>query len=616
MNLQFQPSVLGGAIAFALYIAPLSSHAAANIVQASLNPLVVTATRSEESTDKIPARIHVIEPKVVEQSPIAQFADLLRSEATINVVQLGGYGQQTSIFMRGTDSDHTLVLRDGVRLNNDASGLATLNFLDTTDIKQIEVLKGPASVLYGTNAIGGVIQIISQTPERTGAFVTAEVGEHNTYKALIGADLAEDGFFAQVRGQRLESDGTLITDHADAIKSNFDQKGFSAKAGLAYEDYGVSLDYTENTGTSVYQGFDWATADYRNKAQAFENQITTLKAYHQLNSALRANLRVSRFEDYLEQLHSFEITQYQSDEYELMLKQALAERHQVTVGATHKALSTETLKTQDAFAEDLDTTGYYIQHQYQSDRLNTQVGYRLEEHQKYGSHHVGQAGVRYQVQPNLSVYSNVGTAFKAPTVNNLYYGSSANPNLMPEESTSYEVGFDHTLSQNWMIGGSIYHTDIENLIDYASVAPWGLENLSEARLQGIEASARWKHQAYYFNTHYHYVKAMNAQTDTELLRRPRQTLALTAGMDKDNYGLSATLVAKSKAKDWDTRKPTAGYATLDLHGYWNVNPHVKVFGNIQNVADTQYKAAYDGSLDGVYYINGGRLASVGLSFKY
>lgn len=616
MTIQFQPAALAGSIALALGFTSSVYAAEQKVAKAALDTIVVTATRSEEKIENVPARINVIEPNIIEQSPIAQFSDLLRSEAAINVVQLGGYGQQTSIFMRGTDSDHTLVLRDGVRLNNEASGATSLSFLDTTDIKQIEVLKGPASVLYGTNAIGGVVQIISQTPEKSGAFITGEVGEHNTYKSLIGTDFAQDGFFAQLRGQRLESDGTKISSHEDAISSNYEQKGFSAKAGIEKDNYGLSLDYSENEGTSIYQGFDWGSFGYVNKAQAFENNIATFKAYAQLNPNLRADARVSRFEDRLEQLKSFEVTEYTANEYELMLKQQLGTKQNITIGATHKDLKTETNKTVSSFDQQLDTTGYYIQHQYQSDRLNTQVGYRLEDHEKYGTHEVGQAGLRYHLSPILSVYSNIGTAFKAPTVNDLYYGSSANPNLKPEESTSYELGFDHDINTAWSLGASIYHTDIDNLIDYASDSPWNLDNISKARMQGAEAFVNWAQDNYFLKTSYHYVKATNEKTDNELLRRPRQTMSVSAGIENEQYGLSATVIAKSKAKDWDTTRSTPGYATVDLHGYWNLNPNVKLFTNIQNVGDVKYKAAYDGSIDSVYYINGGRLASAGVTFKY
>ena len=246
----FQPTALVGAIAIAMGFSVSAS--AQDSINASLDTLVVTATRSEEKIKDVPARISIIEPQIVEQSPIASLPDLLKTDAAINMVQSGGMGQLADIYLRGTESDHTLILRDGVRLNNASSGTASLAFLDTTDIKQIEVLKGPASVLYGTDAIGGVIQLVSKTPEKTGAFITGEMGEHSTYKSVIGADLAENGFYAQVRGQRLESDATKVTNQKTnkTDTASFDQKGFSTKLGVEKEDYAVSVDYSSNKGTS------------------------------------------------------------------------------------------------------------------------------------------------------------------------------------------------------------------------------------------------------------------------------------------------------------------------------------------------------------------------------
>src|SRR5690606_41665195 len=146
-----------------------------------------------------PARVVVTSHDQSDPYPIASFTQLMMSDSSINMVQLGGYGQIASLFMRGTESAHTLVLRDRVRLNNDASGLASNSFIDTTEIQQIEVLKGPASVLYGTNAIGGVVQILTKTPEKDSAFISAEIGENRTYKTILGVDAVENGFYSQIR---------------------------------------------------------------------------------------------------------------------------------------------------------------------------------------------------------------------------------------------------------------------------------------------------------------------------------------------------------------------------------------------------------------------------------
>lgn len=225
MSQCFHRTSLVGAIAFAMGIS--HTHAQPNndfqpTVKTTLNTLVVTATRSEENIENIPARISIIEPQILKQSPIRELPHLLMSDAAINMVQSGGHGQIASIFTRGTNSTHTLVLRDGVRLNGASAGMPPLSFLDTTDIKQIEVLKGPASVLYGTDAIGGVVQLLTKIPDKNSAFATAEIGEHQTYKTVLGVAGKANDVYAQIRGQRLETDGTVAIDAINSKKTDYD----------------------------------------------------------------------------------------------------------------------------------------------------------------------------------------------------------------------------------------------------------------------------------------------------------------------------------------------------------------------------------------------------------
>lgn len=615
MTFYSQPTALAAGIAAVL---AFSAHTqAANIPSATLETIVVTATRSEEKLEDVLARISIIDEPLIEQSPIASFPHLLMSDASINMVQLGGYGQQASFFLRGTESDHTLVLRDGVRLNNDASGLAPNNFIDTTDIKQIEVLKGPASVLYGSNAIGGVVQIISKTPEKNAAFISAEIGENQTYKSIVGADLADHGFYAQVRGQRLETDGTAIHEHENAAASSFDQKGVSAKFGYEAARFGTSLDYSENQGNAQYEQYSWSSMQYEHKSQDFKNQIATMKSRFSPTDQLTLNARISYFKDELEQLKSFERTDYESTEYELTAKQQMSAAQNIIAGITHRQLETSTLKTAESFHQDLNSTGYYLQHQYQTDKLKTQAGIRLEDHEKYGQHTVGQLAARYFFTPFFSSYANVGTAFKAPTMNDLYYGDYANPSLKPEESQSYEMGIDLQLTLQLKSGLSLYRTEIDNLIDSDPNNNWKFANIEAATIQGSEVYVNWANDAFFAKASYSYNQAKNDKTGLDLSRRPRQKLALSAGWADEHYGLSTTLTANSHSDSSNYDDDVIpGHAQIDFNSYYQPNEQLRFFANIQNVGDVQYKTASAGNYDGKFYLNGGRLASVGLTVKY
>ena len=617
----FKPTALVGAIALAMGFSTTVSAESSVNSSVKLQPIVITATRSEEKIENIPARISIIEPHILEQSPIAELPHLLMADASINMVQSGGFGQTASIFIRGTNSEHALILRDGARLNTASTGAANLAFLDTTDIKQIEILKGPASVLYGTDAIGGVVQIISKTPEKTGAFVTAEMGEQNTYKAVVGADLNENGVYAQIRGQRLETDGSKVTDikGSNIDTASYDQRGYSAKFGIDKQNYAASIDYSTNEGTSQYDAY---LSDGSLMSQDFENEIINARGHINLNDAVELNARLSQFKDQLDQKQSPDFVHSTTQEAEVNAKWEFTPHQNVLVGVTHQQLDGDVLSYGSPYNEKVDSTGYFVQHQYQNNGLNTQLGVRIEDNEKYGTHTVAQGGIRYQLLPMTSVYSNIGTAFKAPTLNDMY-GFGGNPDLNPEESISYEIGIDQKLSQNISTGLSAYYTKVDNLIESKCVAvcngDWVTTfpvyqniNIDKASMKGGEFYAKWQQDDLFLKTGFNYVKAMNEDTDKELNRRPRRSLTITTGLQNEVYGISASFSAKSKVQDY--QQTTPGYATVDLNGYWNLNPNVKVFANVENVGDVQYKtASYN---PGIYYVDGGRLASAGVTFKY
>lgn len=579
-----------------------------------LDTIVVTATRAEEKIANVPARISIIEPHVMEQSPIAELPHLLMTDASINMVQVGGYGQQASIFTRGTNSTHTLILRDGVRLNGVSAGLTPLALLDTTDIKQIEVLKGPASVLYGTDAIGGVVQLISKTPENNAAFVTGEIGEHQTYKAVVGADFAENGIYAQVRGQRLESDGSPTLNAANAPDASYEQKGISAKFGVERDTYQASIDFSHNQGKNAYDLYGNVTS------QRFENQVINLRGQVDLNQNLTLHTRLSQFKDDILQNDAPDYVKNTTQEAEAYGKWAFTPSQTLLAGVSHKNLEADVLSVSEwstvDYQEDTNSTGYFIQHQYHTDRFNTQAGIRVEDHEKFGKHTVGQLAARYFVDTSTSIYSNIGTAFRAPTANDLYAISwGANPDLKPEESISYEIGVDHQLTETLHLGLSAYHNEVDDLITYTDK----LHNVDKATFIGGEASLNWQKDDFFANLSYAYVEAKNDMTGKDLARRPHHSTTLSAGWQNAEFGLSGSLSAKSSSEDFadypsttPTKNPS--YVTADLNSYWNINPNLKVFGNIQNIGDVKYKTAYNGN--GVHYINGGRLASIGVTVKY
>lgn len=612
MSKTFQPTRLVGAIAIAMGFSPvIFAEDTTNATQ--LDPIVVTASKSAEKASEVPARISVIDEKTIGQNPLLNVSDIIQRDPSVYIKQSGGLGQISEISLRGTKSVHTLVLKDGARLNSQNElGPLYPAFLDTTDVQQIEILKGPASVQYGSDAIGGVVQLISKKPEKTGAELTGIYGENNTYKAIVNANLVTDqGFYAQVGGQRLESDGTRIFEsQPENEKAGYDQKGYHAKIGFFQKNLiDASASISENKGTNVFSN-DYIT----NTAQRqFENRVINTKVAYNILPDLIINAHYANVQDKQNVPAYGSYYNTENNESDLNLKWKFTPNQNILVGATYNDANykSNTILNSD---KSVNSTGYYLQHQLKNDLFDTQVGVRLEDNQRFGTHTVGQGAIRYHFLPNASVYANIGSAFRAPTLNELYSQWGGNENLAPEESTSYEMGMNYDLTSNVSTNFSVYHTKIKDLIAYNAGTN---TNIAKANFTGGEAGIKWQQDDLFLSTEYAYVKTENEKDNTEIAYRPRQTITVSTGLENAIYGISASLIARSKSyADSANSMRVPGYATVDLNAYWNIIPNVKVFTNIQNVGDVQYREVLNTYPSNDWYVNTGRQASVGVTFRY
>ena len=586
------------------------------------DPIVVTATRQGQSTTQVPARLEVINARQLSASALTDLPHVLQQHSALNVVQSGGFGQQTSIFTRGTNSNHTLVLRDNMRLNTASTGAANLQFLDASDLAQVEVLKGPASVLYGSDAIGGVVQLTSQTPKQTGAFITTQVGERNSYKTILGGDLLHQQLYGQIRAQRLSSNGSNVTDRVghSIEPAGYSQGGVSGKLGIKQSNYGIVADYWLNQGDSEYDAYRQGAL----KQQQFWQQGANIATYIQLDPSWRLDSRVAQFKDDLDQRNSSDFVHNTTEQLESYISWQPLVQHKLLFGATYQHLRGDLSSYGTHYDKTINSTGYFIQHQFENQRFNTQLGVRLEDNQQFGAHTVGQAAVRYHISPYTSLYTNIGSAFKAPTFNDLY-GFGGNADLQPETAFAYEIGFDRQMGSNGRIGVSGFRNQLDNLISSTCVATcdgdwvktfpvYQNRNIKKSHIQGAEIYAKWQAQPWLTQLSYQYVKAVDESTGYDLPRRPRHNVSASIGLDTGQYGTTLSIAAKSKSQVDVSNQSTPGYASLDVNSYWQLNPHARLFASIENIANTRYKtASYD---RGLYYVNGGRLASLGLTLRY
>lgn len=611
----FLPSVLTLSVLSAFHTA----HADAPVtVDNQLPVITVTASRTAEPINLVPASISVISQAQIQQDPSNELSNLLRQDPALNIVSLGGYGQQTSVFTRGTNSNQTLFLLDGMRLNPATTSIANVQFFDTSDLNQVEILKGPASVQYGSDAVGGVVQLITAKPTKQSFFSTFEGGNNGLYKAILGADLVHDDAYLQVRGQTMGTDGSKVTTIAQD-KSGYDQKGYSVKGGIDNDQYALSAEVRGNQGKSEYVGYDYSSP----LSQDFNNRLINLTGRYTVAPNFNVNLRLSQYLDTLNQNDSTDFARTNQSELDTNVRWGFTQNQTLLAGLTARNADVNYQSGFDAYKRDLGTTGYYLQHQYQDSVFSTQAGVRLEDNRQFGTHTTGQLAGRMQVLPSTSIYTNLGTAFHAPDGNQLYSTYGGNPKLKPEESTSYEIGVDQTIIQGLVANLAVYRTDVKNLITYDTA--FNLANINKAQLTGGEAGFKWNFEGGWFtNIGYGYVQPIaegqNGAKDSELTRRPRQTFNASAGLTRPKYGFSAEITSKSEAKDYNLNYPIGGYAVGNLHGYIQALPNVRVFANVENVTDRKYPVALAG--DGTYgstlsyYLAARRQATLGVTVNY
>src|SRR5690606_38764477 len=367
--------------------------------------------------------------------------------------------------------------------------------------------------------------------------------------------------------------------------------GYSAKLGYIKEELlNSSISISENKGTSIFSSNYNTTTSPRE----FKNRIINAKLSYHVSPNIILGTHLANVQDKQNVIDYGDHYNTENNEADLNLKWKFNKYQNILIGATYKDAN---YKTNSILANDqsVESKGYYAQHQFKNNLLDTQLGVRLEDNERFGTHTVGQGAIRYHFLPNASIYTNIGTAFRAPSLNELYTKWGGNTDLTPEKSTSYELGLDYKLTDNLSTQVSAYHTKIKDLIGYGDPQN---ENIAVAKIKGGEASIKWAQDDLFVSTAYAYAKTENKENGKELAYRPKQSLTLTTGLENDKYGISASLIARSKSYTNNSNsEQISGYATVDLNAYLNLTPQVKLFTNIQNIGDVEYRTEQYGNKD-------------------
>lgn len=543
--------------------------------------VVTTATRTETDLNDAMANVRVVTRDDILRSGATDSIELLRYFAGIDIARTGGPGQQTSIFMRGAESNHTLVLIDGIRSNPATIGVPAIQNITPEQIDRIEIVTGPRSSLYGSDAIGGVINIITTaaTPERA---VSIGGGTKNTERASAqwGVRSGDTVFRAGIDQLRT---GGVPTRSADDTDRGFEN--LSARLSLSTPLAGGQLIAThwQASGDTEYSDF------FLNPVtQEFENQVTTLGWNKTISDHWTTEVIIGRLVDDLQQVESPDSVKSTRLSIDWQNTFQVNANHQLVAGAYLAQETGKALSFGLGFDEDVDIRAAYVQDQYRNDRFQALVGVRLSDHEAFGNELTWNAGAGYDVTDQFTVQLDAGRAFRAPDTTDRF-GFGGNQGLDAETSTQYQLRGIYSLDNGLRISVEAFRNEIDDLIEF-DFATFQLFNIAQATIEGVGADLRWVNDRWQVEVGVTHQDARNAETDTRLLRRARVTSSARISRRFGQHSVDLSWRSDDARRDFGGVR-LAGYGIASISGRFALTADLALTARVDNVTDKQFETA-------------------------
>lgn len=571
-----------------------------SVIADELDDVVVTATRTSQPVGETLASVTVITRAQIESRQARSIEDLLLGVEGLAIGNSGGPGRLTSFFVRGTDADQLLVLVDGIKVGSATAGTVALQNLPLEQIERIEFVRGPRSSLYGSEAVGGVLQLFTR---RGGGPLSADFGiSGGSYGTLQGQASVQGGgehawFSLQGSAQSIDGfnacNGSSI-EFAGCFTEEPDDDAYK------YNSIAVRGGY--NSGTSAQPGTQiegsfWRTASKVDYDGSFTNrsditqQVAGVSLIQPFASGASVTVRAGRAWDISDDLlddafmGDFET---QRDTASVQVDVPVAHTHLITLGLDYQNDNVSGSTPYDVSSR--SDTGLFAQYTGTTGAWRLEASARGDDNQQFGQHFTGSAAVGYQVTPSWGLVAQYGTAFRAPTFNELYYPFFGNPALDPETSGSAELAARGTAGAlRWRV--SLFDTQIRDLIGFDSnFAP---ANIDKAHIVGTEVGGTLAMNGWNVDAGLTFLdpeSASGATDGNQLPRRPKFTGHLDVERRIQKWTLGARLASEgSRFDDSGNTRKLDGFTLLGLRAEYRLASTWRVQARVENVFDTQYE---------------------------
>ena len=555
----------------------------------AVEEVVVTPARYSQSVKEVVPSVIIINREMIKRSPSLDIAGLLRWHAGLEIGRTGGIGQQTSVFIRGTNSNHSTVLINGIKMNSATTGGGALGMINTSVIERIEVVKGPRSTVYGSEAVGGVINII-----------TADSGLGRS------ADLRVTHGRYATNGQSMNLSYGNDRASADLSFSKLDTGGFPARAesnsdhGHDNETFDVNIRAKAGAGELVF-GF-WQ-ADGNTEYDSFGDLDQDRK-----NNILKAGLTLPVTENWLSTLSISRV----KDEVRQNQANFLGDRdyaytdrvvydwensfklydNVLVFGVSLAGEDTDSLSFGTSYREDTDIYSVYLNEQFVHDRHSLYTATRYTNHEDFDDAMTWNLEYGYSLADKTKLFASIGTGFRAPD-SNARFGFGGNPDLKEETSRSIEAGIRYDMNAFSTISLRVFENKIDDLIETVAIDPENFiyenRNVETARTRGLELT--FSHQSGPWNLSLEGImqNPRNETEDSRLLRRAKRTLTGSLAYTREKYFVQLNGLVTSERRDFGGVS-MSGYGLIDISAGYHF-PYVTLALKAENLFDKEYELA-------------------------
>ncbi len=542
--------------------------------------VVVTASRTDQAPGNGLARVSVIARDAIERSQAPDLLELLRLEAGVDIARAGGPGGQTSVFLRGTNSNHVLVLIDGVRVSAAGTGGFAWETLDPAIIERIEIVRGPRAARWGSDALGGVIQIF--TRRETGTLVRGAYGRYRDRALSAATGTPSVGLSASARRV-----GGFSAQNERGFAFDPDDDGFvnqSAALNGQHQLAGGLIDWSARVATGEVE-FDQGESEHLNYSGRVGYRHSGAGPW--LWSADLASAR-----DRLETETAFGTSEFVTRRIQssAQAERTLSPNQVWLIGVDAWR---ESGVSRNEWRDGRYNIGLWTGIDGQSGVFDYEASLRIDEDELFGSAVTGSLAGGWRLADNARVFASLGRGFRAPTFNQLFSPGfsglfAGNPDLDPETAWSAELGGDWQPAPGHRLYVSLFRTDIEDLIDFAGI-DFQAVNVRKARIEGSELGWDFRNADWIASANFSWQRPRDRDSGAELLRRPRQKASL--GLDRllpGNGWIGGEVVFTGSRRDIGQEK-LPDYTLVNLRAGYPLVGGLRLEARLENLTDHDYE---------------------------